>query len=333
MRQKGAEVDIIKNKSNKGLYFNVYQAAYRTDLLTLQERSVFFAIKSYVPIGQNTGVAFPGIEKIAAAALVSVRTAKTCLKNLAKKGFIHVERRGLGKTNIYTINDCPELWEDGRTNEERENIVNNEAALISTEDMLAELARRGIYIPTSTPESAENSAIEPHAEPTEEQTEETTGEPQEEPQRATEGPQFANDKLLDIDDLQPQGAKLSEYAEAYPEQAEDIERARQIINDIINDNSNRPVYVNKQPKGLQTVKAVYIKLQLWQILAALARTNQLGNKITNYKALLTSNLYLAAFTDKQQDIDRSRAREEREEAERRRVQAEQMRIDGITPEE
>lgn len=46
---------------------------------------------------------YPGHEKLAAALKISSRQIRTCLKNLEKTDWIKIQRRGLGKTNLYII--------------------------------------------------------------------------------------------------------------------------------------------------------------------------------------------------------------------------------------
>ena len=50
---------------------------------------------------------FPGQEKLAEDMGVSVRSVKTYLQELNKKGAISIKRRGQGKTNIYELNLKP----------------------------------------------------------------------------------------------------------------------------------------------------------------------------------------------------------------------------------
>lgn len=54
---------------------------------------------------------FPGQERMAADLGVSDRYLRQALKELQDHNYIRVERRGLNKTNVYTILSIQERWE------------------------------------------------------------------------------------------------------------------------------------------------------------------------------------------------------------------------------
>ncbi len=54
---------------------------------------------------------FPGQERMAADLGVSDRYLRQALKELQDNNYISVERRGLNKTNVYTILNIQERWE------------------------------------------------------------------------------------------------------------------------------------------------------------------------------------------------------------------------------
>ena len=52
----------------------------------------------------NNDYCFPGQERLAQDMGVSDRSVRTYIKDLEDSGFLEVEQRGLGKTNIYSVN-------------------------------------------------------------------------------------------------------------------------------------------------------------------------------------------------------------------------------------
>ena len=64
-------------------------------------KTVYGLLLSYA---WNNDYCFPGQEKLAADAGVSKRSVVTFMAELESLALIEVERRGLGKTNFYTIN-------------------------------------------------------------------------------------------------------------------------------------------------------------------------------------------------------------------------------------
>jgi biotin operon repressor len=68
--------------------------------LTVGEKITFAMFLSYA---WNNERCFPGQEKLAEDIGVTRQSVNTFVKGLEKKGFLTIKRRGLGKTNIYTL--------------------------------------------------------------------------------------------------------------------------------------------------------------------------------------------------------------------------------------
>lgn len=52
----------------------------------------------------SDGSCFPGQDRLAADIGLSRQTANTCIQELATKGYVKIQRRGQGKTNVYEVN-------------------------------------------------------------------------------------------------------------------------------------------------------------------------------------------------------------------------------------
>ena len=68
--------------------------------LTIGEKMTFAMFLSYAWHNESC---FPGQEKLAKDIGAGVRSVSRFIKGLEKKGFLTIQRRGLGKTNIYTL--------------------------------------------------------------------------------------------------------------------------------------------------------------------------------------------------------------------------------------
>lgn len=68
--------------------------------LTVGEKMTFAMFLSYTWHNQSC---FPGQDKLAEDIGVTRRSVNTFVKGLERKGFLTIQRRGLGKTNIYTL--------------------------------------------------------------------------------------------------------------------------------------------------------------------------------------------------------------------------------------
>jgi len=72
----------------------------KNDALTVGEKITFAMFLSYAWHNERC---FPGQEKLAHDIGVTRQSVNTFIKGLEKKGFLTIKRRGLGKTNIYTL--------------------------------------------------------------------------------------------------------------------------------------------------------------------------------------------------------------------------------------
>ena len=68
--------------------------------LSVGEKMTFAMFLSYA---WNNERCFPGQEKLADDIGAGVRSVNRFIKGLEAKGFLTIQRRGLGKTNIYTL--------------------------------------------------------------------------------------------------------------------------------------------------------------------------------------------------------------------------------------
>ena len=68
--------------------------------LSVGEKMTFAMFLSYAWHNESC---FPGQDKLAADIGVTRQSVNTFVKGLEKKGFLTIKRRGLGKTNIYTL--------------------------------------------------------------------------------------------------------------------------------------------------------------------------------------------------------------------------------------
>lgn len=122
-------------------FIKVYVDFYNCKLLTNSERTVYITLKSFLHYGSDVGEVFPSLNTLAEVSRLDIKTVKKAIKSLEKKGAIKKERRGLTKSNLYTLNDVPEMWQAG-TDEEMKELSESKISL-TTEEMIEELQRRG----------------------------------------------------------------------------------------------------------------------------------------------------------------------------------------------
>ena len=72
----------------------------KNDALTVGEKITFAMFLTYA---WHNDKVFPGQERLANDIGITRRSVNTFVKGLEKKGFLTIQRRGLGKTNLYTL--------------------------------------------------------------------------------------------------------------------------------------------------------------------------------------------------------------------------------------
>ena len=123
-------------------YVKVYKDFLNSTLLTVEEKMVYIALKSFVTYGQDSGKVFPSMETLCKLTSLSKPRATRTITSLTKKGIVQKTRRGLTKSNLYTLIDVPTMW-GAETEEEMKELAETKIEL-SDEELLAELNRRGL---------------------------------------------------------------------------------------------------------------------------------------------------------------------------------------------
>lgn len=122
-------------------FVKVYKDFLNSSQLTTEEKLVYIALKSFVTYGYDSGEVFPSMATLCELTSMSRPRATRTITSLIKKGIVHKKRRGLTKSNLYTLVDNPAMWSAGSVEELRE-LATSEISL-SSQEMLAELERRG----------------------------------------------------------------------------------------------------------------------------------------------------------------------------------------------
>lgn len=138
MAEELIQVQLAKKERQ---YIKIYKDFFRCSLLDATEKLVYIGLKDFLNFTDDSGEVFPSLTTLAKHCSVNERTIRRTLQSLEAKGVIKKERRGLTKTNLYTLNDNPEMWR-ADTIEQMQAVAESKIEL-STEEMLEELKRRG----------------------------------------------------------------------------------------------------------------------------------------------------------------------------------------------
>ena len=123
-------------------YVRVYHDFLRSTNLTAEEKLIYISLKSFVDFAHDEGEVFPSVNTLCQLTSMSRPRVTRTITSLIKKGVVKKERRGLTKSNLYTLYDNPSMWAAGSMEEMQkaaERIIP-----YSNEDMIAELKRRGM---------------------------------------------------------------------------------------------------------------------------------------------------------------------------------------------
>lgn len=122
-------------------FVKVYKDFLRNELLSAEEKIVFIAMKSFVSYGKDNEEIFPSLESLCKMASMSRPRVTRTITSLIDKGILKKVRRGLTKTNLYTINDYPTLW--GATEVDEMKELSEQRIPLTDEELIEELKRRG----------------------------------------------------------------------------------------------------------------------------------------------------------------------------------------------
>lgn len=103
----------FESKNRQGGFTQVDNSVIRSTKLTMQAKCLYAQLLAYA----WGGSVFPGRDRLAKENNVHPNTIDKHMKELKDVGLIEVKRRGLGKTNLYTIKDI--------TNDIYENLAVN----------------------------------------------------------------------------------------------------------------------------------------------------------------------------------------------------------------
>lgn len=121
----------------------VYEDFLEADFLSAEEKIVYIVLKSFMTYGQDKDEVFPSMETICRLTSMSRPRATRAINSLIEHGVVKKKRRGVTKSNLYTISDFPAMWQKDKTQEERKKLLDSEIPYTSNQ-LVEELVRRGV---------------------------------------------------------------------------------------------------------------------------------------------------------------------------------------------
>lgn len=106
----------------------VYHDFLDSNILDGKEKIIYILLKRYLALGSDEGQVFPKVETLMEQCQMTRPTVTNIIKSLKKKGILQVKRRGLNKSNIYTLCDYADIWKCESKEEIAKAIDNYELA-------------------------------------------------------------------------------------------------------------------------------------------------------------------------------------------------------------
>lgn len=102
---------IVKFQKPERKFSKTYEDFLENTILSCEERMVFIVLRSFVDFSHDeAGTVYPTMETICRRAGMSRPRATRTINKLVNKGIVQKKRRGLTKSNIYTLIDRPDIW-------------------------------------------------------------------------------------------------------------------------------------------------------------------------------------------------------------------------------
>lgn len=127
-------------------YVRTYHDFLDNSLLTSEEQMIFIVLKSYIDFSSDEGDVFPGMKTICKRSKLSEPRARRTINSLIKKGIIKKVRRGLTKTNLYTLADYPKMWTCSNVEEMAAIIDHGGVKPLTPGEYIAELEKMGYIV-------------------------------------------------------------------------------------------------------------------------------------------------------------------------------------------
>lgn len=283
MAQENKRAAAKKSKKPRSGFTQIYNAFLDNEKLTQHDKMVFIAIKSFT--NNKTKQAYPSLATISRVSGVSLSQVRRSIAKMEEMQILKVESRSddynHGRiSNLYTLYDSPEMWEDDFSTENED--FKAVAREIPDDILIAEYYRRHPEYPDIKKEpiidTYQSTNIDAFTYPNS-----SDNNIMEKNKRQESYPLDFLKKQYDYDFLKKE----------HPELLRIIDYIIQIIYDSLNSSCDT-IRVQKTDRPKEIVASQFLKLTHEEILYVIDKYNQQSERIQNQKAYLLTQLYEAA---------------------------------------
>lgn len=270
------EEDKLKTLTDQRPFFLVYQDFLKSNVLdTPYQKLLFIALKSYA---NSDNTCFPSISKLAEITKMSKRKVQTTLKELEEKKVLkkvkRISENGGMTSNLYTLIDVKEVWENNKEIEPQKTTITEE----EKNKMIKLLEQSGYTVtqtkkevPASKPTTAEANTPNNYKKYTKNVS------------SCQDNEQYS---LVDV-------KKMYEYnilTNDYPYKVNEIDAVFNILYEILN-TTQKTIRVNKQNKSVNIVKSKFLKLTYEEIMYCIKKYQEQTQTIKNHRSYIITMLY------------------------------------------
>jgi predicted transcriptional regulator len=258
--------------SDQRKFTMVYHDFLDSDILDGKEKIIYILLKRYLDLGSDKGQVFPKIQTLMKQSGMSKGTVTNIIKNLKNKGILQVKRRGLNKSNIYTLFDYADIWKC-KSKDEITQVIEDKDIQKAAEL----LQKNGFEIIKREPitETDQSTEISPR-----------------------NYQYYSNDNTISVDKSQDRYSLewIKDHFEYnilindYSDRVIEWDYVIEIIYDICN-SSRRTIKVSSEDKTINIVISRLLKLNYTNIIYAVDQVKKQTNKIHNPRAYMISALY------------------------------------------
>lgn len=283
---------IVEFQKPERTFTKVYTDFLYNEILSCEERMVFIVLRSFVDYAHDeAGTVYPTVETICRCSGLSRPRAIRTINKLVSKGIVQKTRRGLTKSNVYTLVDRPDIWkaesaEDMRQEAEKPDIQRYIEALEAAGYTVIE-KEKGLS-PTGIEKSPNNNDIyNPSICLSDSNTDSANVQYQNECSHTSKG------SIEEVYTLE----NLKAYFEYRSIQADEQTKAAifNILHNVLN--TGKPtIRVAGEPRPAAIVKSRIMQLSaenIQHVINKYVEYGRAGNKIKNPEAFIITLLYKA----------------------------------------
>lgn len=282
MVQQNNDATTKKVKKPRGGFTQIYNAFLDSDKLTKSDKMVFIAIKSFA--NNETKQAYPSLATISRISEVSLPQVRRSITKMQKMGILKVEARtddyNNGRmSNLYTVYDSPDMWDDDFSTEEEDfKVVARE---IPDDILEAEYKRRHPDMSIKKEPSSEDTDQSISGEDTLKNQFSNTNSSM----KNGGGQEYSMDFLHDH-------YSYWVLEHDHPIMIRDIDYIFQILYDTLNCTQDT-IRVQKENRPAGVVKSQLLKLDYEEIMYVIRKYKEQTDRIDHPKAYLLTQLYEA----------------------------------------